>query len=455
MRRIGAAAVVSTALALPVAGSAASSQEITRPNVLIIVTDDQRANDTMRVMPKTKRHFARHGVKFVNAVATTPVCCPARASIFTGRYAHNHNVRSNAEGEAYELDQETTMQYLLQEAGYRTGLIGKYLNHWNIYESPPYFDEFAITRGGYFNSLFHVGVDGAGIVKRPNVYSTRYLERRALRFIDRAETFDDQPWALMITPYAPHTPANPPKRYEHARVPRFKPNPAMLEEDLADKPPQYSDTARIFDRKDYSELRRQQLRSLMAVDDMVGRVLSNLEARNETDTLIFFLSDNGYLWGEHGLRAKATPYDHSITIPMMMSWADRFSPGTDDRLAANIDIAPTVLEAAAIEPEGMDGRSLLQTWDPPRVEILTEVYGAVSRPELRWASIVAADYQYVEYYGGDETVPVFREYYDLLTDAWQLDNLLSDGDGSNDPDVPALTAQLARYRTCPLLVPCP
>jgi arylsulfatase A-like enzyme len=228
----------------------------------------------------------------------------------------------------------------------------------------------------------------------------------------------------------------------------------MLEEDLSDKPPQYLEYAAPFDRAFQGLRRRRMLRTLMPVDEMVHRLMKTLNRTEESNTLVFFMSDNGFMWGEHGLSAKATPYDPSISIPLMMRWEGRLIPARDERLAANIDIAPTIMDATDVEPDvAMDGRSLLESWD--RTSILTEVYGAISRPELRWASILAPDYQYVEYYGSDETVTRFREYYDLTTDPWQLENLLGDDDSSNDPNIASLSAQLAAYRTCPLLVPCP
>jgi arylsulfatase A-like enzyme len=445
------------ALVVPILASHSPARGQTPPpNILVIVTDDQRAGpETMAVMPKTSKYFVDEGVEFTNAIATTPVCCPSRASIFTGRYAHNHNVRSNAETEAGNLNQETTVQHYLQDkAGYRTGIVGKYLNGWDITVPPPHFDEFAITRGGYFKGRFGVGVDGVQKVRRDFGYSTNYVRRRATRFINRAESNDDQPWLLFVTPFAPHSPSTPPPRYEHAPVPKFELNPGMLEEDLSDKPPQYLDYETAFDRKLQNSRRHRELRTLMPVDDMVQRLMKTLRRTVEPNTLVFFMSDNGYMWGEHGLSAKATAYDPSISIPLMMRWEGHLLPAQDPRLAANIDITPTILEATGVSPDtSLDGRSLLQQWD--RNSILTEVYGAISRPELRWASILSHDYQYVEYYGDDETITRFREYYDLANDPWQLENLLGDDDSSNDPDIAALSTQLATYRTCPLLIPCP
>ncbi|HYI45496.1 MAG TPA: sulfatase, partial [Actinomycetota bacterium] len=435
------AVVLAFALATPGVASRPPARAQERPpNILVIVTDDQRAGETMSVMPQTLKYFASEGIDFPNAIATTPVCCPSRASIFTGKYAHNHDVRSNADSEAHNLDQGTTVQHYLQEkAFYRTGIVGKYLNGWNINEPPPNFDEYAITRGGYYKGRFGVGVDGVQKVRRDFGYSTNFVRRRSTRFIQRAESNDDQPWLLYVTPFAPHNPSDPPLRYLRARVPPFELNPAMVEEDLSDKPPQYLEYATPFDRSFQGLRRRRMLRTLMPVDEMVHRLMKTLNRTEESNTLVFFMSDNGFMWGEHGLSAKATPYDPSISIPLMMRWEGRLTPSRDERLAANIDIAPTIMDATDVEPDAdMDGRSLLQPWE--RTSILTEVYGAISRPELRWASVLAPDYQYVEYYGGDETVTRFREYYDLTTDPWQLENLLGDDDTSNDPNTASLSA---------------
>ncbi len=441
-------------LALPIAPGAAQEVIDPRPNVLIIVTDDQRAGGTMGVMDQTTDYFT-DGSYFPNAIATTPVCCPSRASIMTGRYAHNHNVRSNASTEAERLDQETTLQYYLQqEGGYRTGLFGKYLNGWDIGQAPPYFDEYAVTRTGYYNARFGIGRDGIHSVERIPAYSTRFVGDSAMDFIERAETNDAQPWALLVTPFAPHAPAISPPRYSDLEVNRFRPNPAMHEEDLSDKPPLYLTYSEPFVRQEHARRRRQQLRTLMAVDDMVRRIRETLTRAEESNTLVLFMSDNGFMWGEHGLIAKATPYEQSLRIPLFMRWEGHELPATDERLVANIDIAPTVYEVAQVTPDNeVDGRSLLQWWE--RESLLAEVYGAISRPELRWAGVIGRDYQYVEYYGEDDTIPTFREYYDMLTDPWQLQNLYADGDPNNDPDVPELSARLAAYRSCPTLESCP
>ncbi len=115
-----------------------------RPNVLMFLTDDQ-PSQSLSVMPKTTAWFGRSSTRFTNSFVTTPLCCPSRASIFTGRYSHNHGVWTNSEvQQVADLDQRTTFQYQLGKAGYRTALFGKYLNAWDVARDPPFFDEWAI-----------------------------------------------------------------------------------------------------------------------------------------------------------------------------------------------------------------------------------------------------------------------------------------------------------------------
>ena len=445
--------VVALFAALPGASRPARAQEAP-PNILIVMTDDQRADHTLGVMPETTKYFEGKGTTFSNAMATTPLCCPSRASIFTGRYAHNHKVRNNGTGAARALDQETTSQYYLQQAGYRTGIFGKYLNGWDLANPPPYFDEYAIMKRGYYSTLFGLQRNGTHIQREVSGYTTSFISHKAADFIKNSEADDDRPWLMYVTPFAPHHPAMPLPRHWFDPVPDFEPNPAMLEEDLSDKPPQLEGYTEPFDEARLTYKRERQLRTLMAVDELFENVTDALEDAEETNTLVIFMSDNGFMWGEHGFIRKGLPYLPSLRIPLMMRWDGQVLSGIDERLAANMDIAPTVLDAANVTPDhDVDGKSLLEEWD--REEILTEVFGYESRPDVYWASILSLDFQYVEYYEGTETVPLFREYYDLNNDPWQLENLFGDGDLLNDPDFASLSSRLAGYRKCPLLNPCP
>lgn len=418
-----------------------------RPNVLIVITDDQRPYGTLGVMPRTKRWFLDDGTRYVNALATTPTCCPSRASIMTGQYAHNHGVHTSERGQAENMDQLATMQRYLRRDGYRTAIYGKYLNAWPREIDPPWFDDWAIlsdsTAHAYFNGRWNVN----GEVGRLKSYSTRIIERKALKFVDAAEADDDQPWLMYLAPMSPHLPAVPHPLHRDVDVPRFEKTPAMLEEDRSDKPSEVREQE--TDWRLVREWRRKQLRSLMSVDEMVNRVFRRLEKTGEADdTLAIYLSDNGFLWGEHGLGQKIRPYEASAEVPFMVRWPGHVEAGAvDDRLVANLDIAPTVLAAAGSEPEhALDGRSFL---GDRRDRVLLEQWKRPDRSVPNWAATRGNDFLYVEYYAEDRLVPAYREYYDLVSDPWELENLFGDTDPMNDPsDALELSLQLHRDVVC-------
>ncbi|HEV3475513.1 MAG TPA: sulfatase [Actinomycetota bacterium] len=420
----------------------------TRPNVLIFITDDQRA-DSLNVMPRTRRWFASGGVTFANAYATTPVCCPSRASIMTGRYAHNHRVETN--GDVEQLDQRSTLQRYLQEAGYQTAIAGKYLNNWT--GNPPHFDRWTIfesKRAGYYGAIYNTGGD----TQRVATYSTDYVAAESMRFLRAFEERDDRPWLMYVAPYAPHAPQKPARRHLDTSVPPWRLTPSVRERDRTDKPPW------VLGKRLYGEnlsrlrnTRAGQLRTLRAADELVNSVMKTLTNLGEDQrTMSFFLSDNGFLWGEHGLKQKQAPYTSSVRIPLLFRWPGHVATGqTLTRPVANIDVVPTVFQAVGVTPAPeypVDGRSLLTS---SRDRILLEFHRRFGRPVPTWASTRTESYQYTEWYGDDGQTVEFREYYNLAADPWQLTNLLADADPSNDPppDIQAqLSAQLVRDREC-------
>lgn len=402
----------------------------------------------MSSMPKTRQWFGRGGTQFIDAFATTPTCCPSRASIFTGQYAHNHAVHTSEAGQAEKLDQSSTLQSQLSAAGYETAIAGKYLNEWDPAIPPPHFDRYAMWsdraakgyRGGYWN------IDGH--LRRMWRYSTRIVEDHALGFLEDAEQQDSRPWLLFVMPWAPHHPVRVEQGYADSPVPRFPRTPATWEEDISDKAP--SVAASQADRPKVRLRRKNQLRALMSVDDLVDSVMKRLEALGEgSSTLSFFMSDNGYLLGDHGLIGKLEPYRGSVMIPLFTRWPGRIEPGvTDDRLVANIDIAPTVYDAVGVEPAHVvDGRSLLDRGHS-RDRILLEHWQRGARETTDWAGLWSHGYSYIERYSLERLVPDFREFYDLAADEWQLQNLLADTDPSNDPDVAELSLQLRQDMVC-------
>ena len=222
--KIVVSALVLALLAVPGAAHA-------RPNILIVMTDDQAARGTMDVMPRTTRLIGERGTAFLEAHATTPSCCPSRASFFTGRYVHNHHVTSNtASG---RLAQRTTVQYFLKRRGYRTALFGKYLNSWPFGKPLPYFDDYAHTTPQYEGASWN---QNGRIWRNVQRYNTDVISTLAVKFIRRSERKDRKPWLAWLTPLAPHLPSTPAPRHQDAPLPPFPDTPALTDNDVMDTP---------------------------------------------------------------------------------------------------------------------------------------------------------------------------------------------------------------------------
>lgn len=446
-----AALVLVVALVQPFGEGDASDENPTRepvPNIVIFVTDDQRT-ESMEVMPQTSKYFVDEGAWFPNAFSTTPVCCPARASIFSGRFVHNHGVEYFT---PYELDQDTTLQARLQANGYRTAFYGKYLNGWRVKDNPPFFDDWATFPQS--NSATYAGrqYNVRGNIVDGGKYSTHFLRDRAFRFLERADAESDtRPWLMYISTPAAHLPFVAESRFADAPVGRWNGNDAVLEEDLSDKPLHVQQpTKGKCDLECGRSVRRQQHRTLMSVDVMVDEVMRKLEELGQADnTLALFVSDNGIMWGEHGLANKRFPYRPSVNVPFGMRWPNEITPGVDERLVSIVDIAPTALDASGAESETgteMDGRSLLDKWR--RKEMLLEHWSSTTVPA--YGSLWGNDYQYVEYYNRKQSRVIFREYFDLEQDPWQLENLIAPGnlDRPGKRKLANLSKRLDGFRTC-------
>jgi arylsulfatase A-like enzyme len=440
---VAALGVVAVAAARSAGGPGGQAAQRARPNVLVIVTDDARA-ETLEAMPKTRRWIADAGVTYTNGFATTPSCCPSRASIFSGRYVHNHGVLRQQLAD--HLDQGTTLASELRDAGYATAMAGKFLNRWPLERPPPGFDRYALANGGYYDQTW--AVDGA--TRRVPTYSTTFIGDRALAFLDERAADDARPWFLYLATFAPHDPRVPEPKYATASFPALDPVGPSATAPVAGKPRYLADRTggRLAEA---AKVRTGQLRTLLSVDDLVDRVLGRLQAAGELDsTLVFFLSDNGYSWGEHRHVGKFVPYTESVKVPFVVRWPGRLPAGTtDDRLVATIDIKPTVLEAAGVRPrdgEVVDGRSLLD--GRRRDRLLLEYWrDQANAPGIRdWAALRTPTWQYIEDYdqpGGG----TFREFYDLTSDPGMDRNLLADDDPANDPPA-SVAADLAAARTC-------
>ena len=442
------AILLASSVLLPATGSKAEGEPPAPPNIVVFVTDDQPVG-TMEAMPATSRWFQQEGTWFPNAVVTTPLCCPSRSSIFSGRYAHNHGVTQNSDPElATSLDQTKTIQYALSGAGYRTGLAGKYLNAWPIGMDPPSFDRWASHSSS--TSYYNPNMNLDGVVQQVTGFEPDLLAGFAESFLDDFETTDDQPFFLYVATMVPHKPFSVPLRHQDDPVTPWDPDPAALETDRSDKPPIVQ--AQSGTPQEGVKLRDKQMRALLAADDMVDRVMTRLvELGEDQNTLAIFLSDNGMMWGHHGMVAhKRLPYLQSVVVPFGVRWPGNVGAGAvDGRTVANVDLASTIADATDVtlgwEP---DGQSLL---DPGAVRrrILLEYFQSADAPGFpAWASFLTPSRQYTEYYANDGVTVTFREYYDLLTDPWQNQNLLGDDDPNNDPDVSALSQALAEQRVC-------
>jgi N-acetylglucosamine-6-sulfatase len=413
-------AIILSALAL-----AASAQA--RPNVVLVVTDDQRF-DTLAAMPIVQAELVAKGVSFDNAFVVNPLCCPSRATILTGTYSHTNGVWSNfgpyGGWGPFRPWEPGTIAVALQAAGYRTGFVGKYLNTYSGTTVPPGWHRwFAFSPANALNYFdYDLNVDGQ-LEERGSEeanYSTDVLAAETERFV-RAEA---RPFFLAVFPFAPHRPFTPAPR--HAEVPvEWQPSaPSFNEEDVSDKP-RYVRDHPLLDGK---ALVVDQVRALLAVDDLVQRLVLALEETGAlANTVIVFTSDNGYTWGEHRLWNKMSPYEESIRVPLVVRADGRALAGVhDDRPVANVDLAATIAELAEI-PFWSEGRSLLPllrgespSW---RSRLLVEgarypgSFGTPVPPS--YCSLRDDAWKYVQYATGEE------ELYDLAQDPHELANTMA------------------------------
>jgi N-acetylglucosamine-6-sulfatase len=399
-----------------------------RPSILVVVTDDQRA-DLVWPMSTLLERVGERGVLFENGFVPHAACCPARASILTGNHSHRTGVWGNTLRFGYSaFDESSTLATWLQDAGYRTGLFGKYLNHWyepDPHHVPPGWDEwFAFQENCCAYDGFRASVNGTPTAFGSDVYSTTETARRAAAFI-RADP--RTPTFLLWTPTAPHIPATPAPEHAgaFANLAPFRP-PSYLEGDVGDKPP-WLRTFRIWRaarREAMDARRRRMLETLLSVDDGLGILLDALEESGRlSNTLIMFTSDNGYLLGEHRGWGKPFAWDAGHRVPFVVRY-DRLvrSPATSVAPVLTIDIAPTIADAAGIEAPPMEGKSLLPILRGDRARVRTTFLIEHGRAGLSppYCGARSRYSLFVRYATGDE------EFYDYRNDPWELSNAIAD-----------------------------
>ncbi|MGH2804986.1 MAG: sulfatase family protein, partial [Thermoleophilaceae bacterium] len=372
-------------LALLLAACSASpgpSQPQSRPNVVVMLTDDQTL-ESMRVMSGVRSRLAGEGTTFTRAFVSNPLCCPSRATLYTGQYTHNHGVIGNRppEGGYGRLDKREWLPVWLQRAGYHTVHIGKFMNRYGQdspdTEVPPGWDEWytSVDPSTYRFSGYRLNENG--VVSWYDRYSTDEYSDRAVGAVERL-ALEAQPFFLSVAWLAPHsggprdqddpqglvTP-RPAERHRDLFAGEPLPRtPAFNERDVSDKPSFIRRRPRLSRQRvaAIEENYQQELESLLAVDEGVVRIVDALARAGELErTLIVFTSDNGFFHGEHRVPyGKVMVYEPSIRVPLILRGPGVPSGGRRRQLVTNADLAPTIMDAAGAAPAGRvpDGRSL-------------------------------------------------------------------------------------------------
>jgi arylsulfatase A-like enzyme len=397
-----------------------------RPNILVIITDDQRFDTIKEAMPRTQARIFDEGLAFANAYATTPLCSPSRSSIMTGMYASHHGVRNND----YVL-LATTFVERLQQAGYYTGLVGKYLNSENANPKPGYDYWIGLpSEGEYINPRLNIN----GVWRDEQGYLTYLLRDYAIDFLKKAATRSSQPFFLFFNPKTPHLPLQPaPSDVDlYPNLAPYRP-PNYNETDVSDKPAWLRSKPRLGKlwQDSIDTIRRRQLQMLWSLDQSLDAILDELKNQDQLDqTAIVYISDHGYFWGEHRLTGKVRVYEPVSRVALALRYPAFMPAGKiEQRLVANIDIAPTIYELAGLPiPPEVDGRSLLALFQPQpwRTELLIEAWP----PNQSYSAVHTDRYVYVE------TENDRAELYDLLNDPHQLQN------SADDPNNAALVGDL-------------
>jgi arylsulfatase A-like enzyme len=401
-------------------------------NVLWIITDDQMRS-TLRTMDKAWRRLVRKGVRFRHGYSAMPLCGPARASILTSRYPHDHGCITNRTHQPFVAQghDRDTVATRIRAAGYDTGYFGKYVNGFVSTQAyvAPGWDRWVPTVG----LDGRVSVDGEVRDVGSQKAADDFAARRLRGFVRRHR--DTGPWFAVWAPSSPHSPFTPSIEHRHDFDDVAWDPPAMNERDMSDKP----SWLRSLPPQQEARMRRileGKLEELQDLDDQVARLLDVLWHTDQLDrTWIFFVSDNGYLLGEHRLALKEHPYEESAGIPFVVR-GPGVVRGVVDALVSQVDLMPTALDIAGLDPDAgreLSGRSMLHPlrtgdWSTWRRRLLVE------NPELGWAMLRQGSRAYIEHYERGEW-----ELYDLTADPHQLAS-------RRDADVTRWAARLSRMR---------
>jgi arylsulfatase A-like enzyme len=425
------------------------------PNVLVIESDDQTL-ESMRVMNNVNSLIGAEGATFQNSFVNYSLCCPSRATFLTGQYEHNHGVTNNT-GPTGGFDRfeslhgNNNLAVWLQDAGYYTAMIGKYLNGYsNSPLVPPGWSEWHAA-APYDQYVYNYRLNDDGTIvsygHNPADFKQDVLTGKAVDFVAR-RVHAAQPFFLWLTYTAPHvgspdpnpnppsdcgTAAKPAPRHAHAFDTEPLPKPPNFNEaDVSDKPAAIRNLPLLSPSQitDIQRKYRCELESLLSVDEGVKRVVDALRSTGELkNTLIIYTSDNGYFHGEHRIpKGKLRIYEESIRVPLEMRGPGIPRGVNVGDLAINADLAPTIVDAANASPGlVMDGLSLIPVAENPGTGSGRELL--IEEPSFK--AIRTERYMYAEHSTGE------KELYDLLKDPYELQSR------HNAPAYASVKAQLA------------
>jgi arylsulfatase A-like enzyme len=325
----------------------------------VILTDDQ-PNGTLDAMPNVRSMIKSRGLTFTNGVIPTSLCCPSRSALLTGNQSHTTGVYTNEPKRGGWITfhnngwERKNIALALDAKGYRTGLFGKYLNGFSQERpagyTPPGWDVFRAFLPApdmYYN--YQLTGDDTFYGTRPQDYSTDVIGSLATQFVQESSS----PYFMYFAPYGPHGPMQPAPRDE-GTWPLVAPEeiPALNEANVSDKP------AWVRQRQTVDVLEQQtkltlQHEALMSIDDAVQSILNAADLSN---TLVIYLSDNGFMLGSHRLVGKDVPYVRASEVPMMIRWDGRITPGRTQRVTPQIDLTALIRDAAgaALPMEGVN-----------------------------------------------------------------------------------------------------